>query len=162
MESVLENIVPQAGSLNNEENPAIDSNRMKASVVDAGSTDFEGSQKHDMANQTGAGRVVRLVLTASQKTSDEKGGGNKASAVQGGSGETGSGGSRDTDQSGIRTKIERMEEAIEHLIQILDDKKKRTEEVPGSRLRGRSGKKKKPSQTAEKQHATKGISYQCQ
>ena len=74
MESVLENIVPQAGIINNEENPAIDSDRVKASVVDAGSTDFRWSQKHDVANQAGAGRVVRLALTASQKTSDEEGG----------------------------------------------------------------------------------------
>ena len=42
MESVLENIVPQAGILNNEENPAIDSDRVKASVVNAGFTDFGG------------------------------------------------------------------------------------------------------------------------
>ena len=118
--------VPQAGILNNEENPAIDSDRVKASVVDAGSTDFGGSQKHDVDNQAGAGRVVRLAVTAFQKTSDEEGGGNQASAVQGGSGEMGSGGSRDLDQTRIRIKIERMEEAIEHLIQVLDDKQKRT------------------------------------
>ena len=67
-----------------------------------------------------------MALTASQKTSDEEGGGNRASAVQGGLGETGSGGSKDPDQTRIRTKIERMEEAIEHLIQVPDDKKKRT------------------------------------
>ena len=126
MESVLENIVPQAGILNNEEKPAIDSDRMKASVVDAGSTDFGRSQKHDVANQADAGRVVRLALTTSQKTCDEEEGGNHASAVQGGSGEKGSGGSRDLDQTRIRTKIEPTEEAIEHLIQVLDDKKKGT------------------------------------
>ena len=50
MESVLQNIVPQVGILSKEENPAIDSDRVKASVVDAGSTDFGGSQKHDVAN----------------------------------------------------------------------------------------------------------------
>ena len=83
MESVLEKIVPQAGTLNNEENPAVDSDRGKASVVDAGSTDFGGIQKHDVANQAGAGRAVRLALTASQKTSDDEGRGNQASAVQG-------------------------------------------------------------------------------
>ena len=44
MESVLQNIVPQAGILNKEENPAIDSDRVKASVVDAGSTDFGGTR----------------------------------------------------------------------------------------------------------------------
>ena len=81
MGSVLENIVLQ-GILNNEENPAIDSDRLKASVVDAGSTDFGGSQKHDVANQAGAGRMARLALTASQKKSDEEGGGNQASTVQ--------------------------------------------------------------------------------
>ena len=102
MERVLENIVPDAGILNNKENPAIDSDRVKASVVDAGSTYVGGSQKHDVANQAGAARVVRLALTASQKTSDEERGDNQASAVQGGSGETGSGGSRDLDQTRIR------------------------------------------------------------
>ena len=102
MESVLENIIPQAGILNNEENPAIDSDRLKASVVDAGSTYFGGSQKHDVANQASAGRGFRLALT------DYEEGGNQASAVQGGSGETGNGGSRDLDQTRIRTKIERM------------------------------------------------------
>ena len=44
MEDVLENIVPQAGILGNEENPTTDSDRVKALVVDAGSTDFGGSQ----------------------------------------------------------------------------------------------------------------------
>ena len=87
MESVLQNIVPQTGILNNEENSAIDSDRVKASVVDAGSTDFGGSQKHDVANQAAVGRVVRLALTASQMTSDKEGGSNQASAVQGGSGD---------------------------------------------------------------------------
>ena len=72
MESVLENIVPQAGILNKEENPAIDSDRVKASVVDAGSTDFRVSQKHDVANQADAEEVDRLAPTASKKTSEEK------------------------------------------------------------------------------------------
>ena len=44
MESVLQNIVPQAGILIKEENPAIDSDRVKASVVDAGSADFGGAR----------------------------------------------------------------------------------------------------------------------
>ena len=44
MESMLENIVPRAAILNNEENPAIDSDRVKASVVDAASTDFVGAR----------------------------------------------------------------------------------------------------------------------
>ena len=69
MEDLLENVVPQAGILNKEENPAIDSDRVKASVVDAGSTDFGGSQKHDVANQTGTEGVDRLAPSASQKTS---------------------------------------------------------------------------------------------
>ena len=54
MEDVLENIVPQAGILNREENPAIDSTRVKAPEVGAGSTDFGVSQKHHVANQAGA------------------------------------------------------------------------------------------------------------
>ena len=100
---------------------------MIPSVVDACSTDFGWSQRHDVANQAGAERVVRLALTASQKMSDdEEEGGNQTSAAQGGSGETGSGGPRDHDLTRLLTKIERMEEVIEHLIQVLDDKKKRT------------------------------------
>ena len=69
---MLQNIVPQAGILNKEENPAIDSDRVKASVVDAGSTDFGGSQKHDVANQADAEEVDRLAPTASKKTSEEE------------------------------------------------------------------------------------------
>ena len=42
MESMLENIVPQAGNLGREGNTAIDSDRVKAPVVGAGSTDFGG------------------------------------------------------------------------------------------------------------------------
>ena len=72
MESVLQNIVPQAGILNKEEDPAIDSDRVKASVVDAGSTDFGGSQKHDVANQSDAEVVDRLAPTAFKKTSKEE------------------------------------------------------------------------------------------
>ena len=70
---MLEHIVPQAVILNSEENPAIipDSNRVKAPVVGAGSTDFGGSQKHDVANQADAEGVDRLAFTASQKTSEE-------------------------------------------------------------------------------------------
>ena len=59
MEEVLENAVPQASNLDNQENLAIDSDRVKAPVVGAGSTDFAGSQKHDVANQAGAeGRIA--------------------------------------------------------------------------------------------------------
>ena len=72
MESALQNIVPQAGIINKEENPAIDSDRVKASVVDAGSTDFGRSQKHDVANQAGVEEVDRLAPTASKKTSEEE------------------------------------------------------------------------------------------
>ena len=72
MERVLQNIVPQAGILNKDENPAIDSDRLKASVVDAGSTDFGGSQKHDVDNLAGAEEVDRLATTASKKMSDEE------------------------------------------------------------------------------------------
>ena len=71
MESVLENIVPQAGNLGKEGNAAIDSDRVKAPVVGAGSTDFGGSQKHDVANQAGTVGMGRLALTLSQKTSEE-------------------------------------------------------------------------------------------
>ena len=71
MEDVLENVVLQAGILDNEVNPATDSDRVKALVVGAGSTDFGGSQKHDVANQAGAEEVDRLAPTASQKTSEE-------------------------------------------------------------------------------------------
>ena len=55
---------------------------MKAPVVGAGSTDFGGSQEHDVAKQAGGDRVVSLALTASQKTSDEVEGVNRASADQ--------------------------------------------------------------------------------
>ena len=71
MEKVLENVVPQASNLDNEENLAIVSDRVKAPVGDAGSTDFGGSQKHDVANQAGTVGVGRLALTLSQKTSEE-------------------------------------------------------------------------------------------
>ena len=64
---MLTNVVPQAGILT-EENPATDSDQVKAPVVSAGSTDFGGSQKHDVANQAGAEEVNHLALTASQKT----------------------------------------------------------------------------------------------
>ena len=72
MKIVLQNIVPQAGILNKYENPAIDSDRVIASVVDAGSMDFGGSQKHDVANQAGAEEMDRLAPTASKKTSEEE------------------------------------------------------------------------------------------
>ena len=85
MDSVLKNILPQVGILNNEENPTTDSDRVKAPVVGAGSTDFGGSQKHDVANQAGAIGVDHLAPNASQKTSDEEEGGSDASAAQDGS-----------------------------------------------------------------------------
>ena len=47
------------------ENLATDSDRVKAPEVGAGSTDFGGSQEHDMAKQAGGDRVVSLALTAS-------------------------------------------------------------------------------------------------
>ena len=68
---MLKNILPRAGILNSEENPDTDSDRVKAPVVGAGSTDFGGSHKHDVANPAGAEGVDRLALTASQKTSEE-------------------------------------------------------------------------------------------
>ena len=71
MEDVLDDIVPQAGILDNEENPATNSDRVKAPVVGTGSTDFGGSQKHGVANQAGAEGVDRFAPTASQKTSEE-------------------------------------------------------------------------------------------
>ena len=70
MEEVLKNAVPQASNLDNEENLAIVSDRVKAPVGAAGSMDFGGSQKHDVANQVGAEGVYHLALTASQKTSE--------------------------------------------------------------------------------------------
>ena len=72
MESVLQNIVPQAGILNKEENPAIDCDRVKASVVDAGSTDFGGSQKHDVANQADAEEVGCLAPTLKRRAKKKK------------------------------------------------------------------------------------------
>ena len=62
MESVLQNIVPQASNLDKEENLATDSDRVKAPVVGAGSMDFGGSQEHDVAKQTGGDRVVSWAL----------------------------------------------------------------------------------------------------
>ena len=61
-EDLLQNIVPQAGILNNEENP----------TTGAGFTDFGGSQKHEVANPASAEGVDRLVPTAFQKTSEEE------------------------------------------------------------------------------------------
>ena len=71
MEDVLENIVSQVGILDNEENPATDSDRVKTPVVGADSTDFGGSQNHDVANQASTEGVDRLTPTASQKKSEE-------------------------------------------------------------------------------------------
>ena len=68
MENALKNVVPQAATLT-EENPATD--WVRVPVVGADSTDFGGSQKHDVANQAGAEEVDCLVTTASQKTSEE-------------------------------------------------------------------------------------------
>ena len=82
MESVLQNIVPQVSNLDNEENLATDCDRVKAPVVGTGSTDFGGSQEHDVANQAGGDSVVSLALTAPQKTSDEVEGVNQASTAQ--------------------------------------------------------------------------------
>ena len=66
MVDVQQNSAPQAGILNNEENPATDFDRGIAPVVVTGSTDFGGSQTHDVANQAGAVEVDHLALTASQ------------------------------------------------------------------------------------------------
>ena len=81
-----------------------------------------------MADQAGADGDNRLAPTASQKRSDDKKeeGGNQRSAAQEGSGVTGSGDPRFPGPTNLQTKIERIEEAIEHLIQVLDDRKKRT------------------------------------
>ena len=54
------------------ENPATDSDRVKAPVAGAGSTDFEGSPEHEVANQAGAEGLDRLAPTVSQKTSEEE------------------------------------------------------------------------------------------
>ena len=59
---MCQKIVPQAGILHNEENPTIDSDRVKPPVVGAGSTDFGPCQKHDVVNQAGAEGINRLVL----------------------------------------------------------------------------------------------------
>ena len=69
-------------NLDKEENLATDSDRVKASVIDAGSTDFGGSQVHNVAKQAGGDRVVSLALTESQKTSDEVEGVNQARTDQ--------------------------------------------------------------------------------
>ena len=82
MESVLQNIVPQASNLDKEENLATDSDWVKAPVVDAGSKDFGESQEQDVAKHAGRDRVVSLALTASQKMIDEVEGVNQASADQ--------------------------------------------------------------------------------
>ena len=82
MESVLQNIEPQASNLDKEENLATDSHRVKAPVVGTGSTDFGGSEEHDVAKQAGGDRVVSLALTASQKTNDEVEGVNQSSTDQ--------------------------------------------------------------------------------
>ena len=82
MESVLQNIVLEGSNLDDEENLATDSDRVKAPVVGASSTNFGGSQKHDVANQASGDRVVSLALTAFQKTSDEVEGVNQASMSQ--------------------------------------------------------------------------------
>ena len=71
MEEVLENVVPQASNLDNEENLAIISDRVKAPVGGAGSTDFGGSQKYDVASQAGAKGADRLAFTASQTASEK-------------------------------------------------------------------------------------------
>ena len=81
MKKVLENVVPQASNLDKEENLAIVSDRVKAPVGGAGSTDFGGSQKHDVVNQAGEIGVDHLAPNASQKTSDEEEGGSDASAA---------------------------------------------------------------------------------
>ena len=70
MEKVLENVVPQEGILDNEENSATDSDRVNALVVVSGPTVFGGGgggggQKHVVANQAGAEGVDHLALTAS-------------------------------------------------------------------------------------------------
>ena len=49
-------------------------------MVDAGSTDFGGSQKHDVANPAVAEEMNRLAPTASKKTSEEEEEDNQASA----------------------------------------------------------------------------------
>ena len=67
--NVLENVVTEGGILISEENAAIYSDRVKAPVVSAGSTNFGGSQKHILANQAGTEEVDRWALTASQKRS---------------------------------------------------------------------------------------------
>ena len=69
MDEVLENVVPQASNLDNEENLIV-SDRVKAPMGGAGSTDFGGSQKHNVARQAGAIGVDHLTLTAAQKTSE--------------------------------------------------------------------------------------------
>ena len=79
---MLQNIIPQASNLDNEENLATDSDRVKAPAVGAGSTDFGGSQEHDVTNKAGGDSLVSLALIAPQKTSDEVEGVNQASTAQ--------------------------------------------------------------------------------
>ena len=97
MEDVLKNVVPQASILT-EENSATDSNRVKAPVVGAGSTNFGGSQKHDVANQADAEGVDHLALTASQKTSEKQ--------------EVGQASKEATAMLALRTKVESLVDFI--------------------------------------------------
>ena len=52
MVDVQQNTLPQAGNLNNEENPAIDSDRVKVSVVCVGPADCPERPKNDGTEKT--------------------------------------------------------------------------------------------------------------
>ncbi|KAG8286097.1 hypothetical protein J6590_067163 [Homalodisca vitripennis] len=73
MESVHQNTLPQAGTLTSEGNPVTNSDRVKAPVVGAGSTDFGGSQMYDVANQAGVTGVDHLAPCMPTITSEAEG-----------------------------------------------------------------------------------------
>ncbi|KAG8313847.1 hypothetical protein J6590_105788, partial [Homalodisca vitripennis] len=96
MSSASKTTLPQVGT-GHPGNPTDGSDRVQAPVAVAGSIDFGGSQDHENTNEDN-NVVVHL---ATKDTAS-------------------------TPLKGMLTKIGRMEEAIEHLIQVLDDRNKRT------------------------------------
>ncbi|KAG8277515.1 hypothetical protein J6590_040520 [Homalodisca vitripennis] len=61
------------GTLTSEGNPVTNSDRVKAPVVGAGSTDFGGSQMYDVANQAGVTGVDHLAPCMPTITSEAEG-----------------------------------------------------------------------------------------
>ena len=83
MEDVLQNIVPQAGILDNEENPVTDSERVKAPVVGAGSTNFGGEPEARGGQSGWCRRGESLGPYCISNDERRKKGSNQASAAQG-------------------------------------------------------------------------------